>query len=67
MDWDTPPGAKETENNSDIVNPESLLRKGANKGLIIFTVISVILLMSTFLIRPALIGYSVYKQAVRRR
>ena len=68
MDWDTPPGrrrekeeaAKDKVENLDQGN---LLRKNtAGRGVIIISVLLALVLISAFVIRPALIGYSVVRQ-----
>lgn len=70
MDWDTPPVRRNkikednTPNKVESLDSSKLFKQNfASKGIVIIMVLSVLVLISAFVIRPALIGYSIAKQA----
>jgi hypothetical protein len=70
MDWDDPPGKdikvkpEQKVYEMEIGKKQEPSKKKINTKMVaVVAVVSVVLLISAFVVRPAVIGYSVYKQA----
>ncbi|HLC81548.1 MAG TPA: hypothetical protein VJH68_02730 [Candidatus Nanoarchaeia archaeon] len=68
MDWDTPPSRRNNQEDAaqkvESLDSSKLFRKTlSSKGVVIIMILSLLVLASAYIIRPALIGYSVVKQA----